>query len=301
MPEENKMHSTHPFGRGTAIFLLILLSLIWGTSFILIKQGLKIFSPDEVGSLRVTAACIFLLPFALTRLRELSKDDYFKLFVSGLMGIFIPAFLFAWAQTRLESSLAGILNTLSPLWTMILGALFFGQRFKGYAIVGIIISFGGAIILTLSRSAGTISGFNVYGLLIVIACALYGANLNWLKFKIHNLGSITITSVSLLLVGPLAATYLFGFTGFTSKLTEVPGAWKAFGFIVALALMSTAIANLIFTKLLKISTPLFASSVTYIMPIVAVMWGVLDGETLLIGHFIGMVAILGGVYLANRK
>ncbi len=283
------------------VVLLLLLSLIWGTSFILIKQGLKVFAPDEVGALRVTAACLFLLPFAVTRLRELSKEDYFKLFVSGLMGIFFPAFLFAWAQTRLESSLAGILNTLSPLWTMILGALLFKQRFTGYTIVGIIISFGGAIILTLSRSSGSINGFNMYGLLIVIACALYGANLNWLKFKIHNLGSITITSVALLLIGPLAAVYLFGFTGFTSKLVEVPGAWQAFGFVVVLALMSTAVANLIFTKLVKISTPLFASSVTYIMPIVAVIWGVLDGEQLLIGHFIGMIAILGGVYLANRK
>ncbi len=281
--------------------MLILLSLIWGTSFILIKQGLKIFAPDEVGALRVAAASLFLLPFALVRVRELNKDDYSKLFVSGLLGIFFPAFLFAWAQTRLESSLAGILNTLSPLWTMILGALFFGQRFKGYAIIGIIISFGGAIILTLSRSTGSVSSFNSYGLLIVIACALYGTNLNWLKFKVHNMGSMTITSVALLLVGPLAAFYLFGFTDFTSKLSDATGAWRAFGFVVLLALMSTAIANLIFAKLVKISTPLFASSVTYIMPIVAVMWGVLDGETLLIGHLIGMIAILGGVYLANRK
>ena len=281
--------------------MLILLSLIWGTSFILIKQGLKIFAPDEVGALRVAAASLFLLPFALVRVRELNKDDYSKLFVSGLLGIFFPAFLFAWAQTRLESSLAGILNTLSPLWTMILGALFFGQRFKGYAIIGIIISFGGAIILTLSRSTGSVSSFNSYGLLIVIACALYGTNLNWLKFKVHNMGSMTITSVALLLVGPLAAFYLFGFTDFTSKLSDATGAWRAFGFVVLLALMSTAIANLIFAKLVKISTPLFASSVTYIMPIVAVMWGVLDGETLLIGHLNGMIAILGGVYLANRK
>ena len=283
------------------VVLLLLLSLIWGTSFILIKQGLKVFAPDEVGALRVAAASLFLLPFALVRVRELNKDDYSKLFVSGLLGIFFPAFLFAWAQTRLESSLAGILNTLSPLWTMILGALFFGQRFKGYAIIGIIISFGGAIILTLSRSTGSVSSFNSYGLLIVIACALYGTNLNWLKFKVHNMGSMTITSVALLLVGPLAAFYLFGFTDFTSKLSDATGAWRAFGFVVLLALMSTAIANLIFAKLVKISTPLFASSVTYIMPIVAVMWGVLDGETLLIGHLIGMIAILGGVYLANRK
>lgn len=285
----------------TAIFLLIILSLIWGTSFILIKQGLKVFAPDVVGALRVTAASLFLLPLALPRLRQLKQGDHFKLLMSGLMGIFFPAFLFAWAQTQLNSSLAGILNTLSPLWTMIIGALFFTQRFRGAAIVGILISFTGTILLALSRSGNAITGFNLYALLIVAACALYGANLNWVKFKIHDLGSLTITSVSLLFIGPLAAVYLFVFTDFTTVLTTEPGAWKAFGFIALLALMSTAIANLLFVKLLGISTPLFASSVTYIMPIVAVMWGVIDGEKLVVGHFIGMAAILGGVYLANRK
>jgi drug/metabolite transporter (DMT)-like permease len=287
--------------RATSIILLIVLSLIWGTSFILIKQGLKVFSPDEVGALRVSAATIFLLPFALLRFKELTRADYFNLFISGMMGIFIPAFLFALAQTRLESSVAGILNTLSPVWVMILGAIFFHQRFKGYTLLGIVISFAGAVVLALSRSSSSISGFNIYALLIVLACALYGANLNWLKFRVHNINSITITSVALLLTGPFAMLYLFGLTDFTQKLAETPGAWKAFGYIAALALMSTAIANLLFTMLLKISTPLFASSVTYIMPIVAVMWGVLDGEQLFIGHFIGMIAILVGVYLANKK
>ena len=284
-----------------AVFLLITLSLIWGTSFILIKQGLKVFSPDVVGALRVTAASLFLLPLALPRLRELKQGDHFKLLVSGLMGIFFPAFLFAWAQTRLNSSLAGILNTLSPLWTMIMGALFFTQRFRGYAILGMIISFTGTILLALSRSGGSITGINIYALLIVAACALYGANLNWIKFKIHDLGSLTITSVSLLFIGPVAAIYLFGFSNFVETMVSKPGAWQAFGFISLLALMSTAIANLMFVKLLKISTPLFASSVTYIMPIVAVMWGVIDGENLMVGHFIGMASILGGVYLANKK
>ncbi len=286
---------------GLALILLLTLSLIWGTSFILIKQGLKVFSPDVLGALRVTAAAIFLLPLALPRLKELKPGDPFKLFMSGLMGIFIPAFLFAFAQTKLNSSLAGILNTLSPLWTMIIGAIFFTQRFRGYAIIGIIISFFGAVLLALSRSGGTITGFNVYALLIVAACALYGANLNWVKFKIQDLGSITITSVSLLFIGPLAALYLFCATDFTVVLTTNADAWKAFGFIVLLALMSTAVAGLLFNKLLRISSPLYTSSVTYIMPIVAVMWGVIDGEQLLMGHFIGMAAILGGVYLANRK
>ena len=285
----------------TSIFLLLILSLIWGTSFILIKQGLKVFAPDVVGALRVTAASLFLLPLAFPKLKELKQGDHFKILVSGLMGIFFPAFLFAWAQTQLNSSLAGILNTLSPLWTMIIGALFFTQRFRGFAILGIIISFTGTILLALSRSGGSITGFNMYALLIVAACALYGANLNWVKFKIHDLGSVAITSVSLLFIGPLGAAYLFLFTDFTTTLTTVPGAWKAFGFVVLLALMSTAVANLLFMKLVRISTPLFATSVTYIMPIVAVMWGVIDGEKLLPGHFLGMAAILGGVYLANKK
>ncbi len=285
----------------SALFLLIVLSLIWGTSFILIKQGLKAFSPDVVGALRVTAASIFLLPLALPRLKELKPGDPYKLLLSGLMGVFFPAFLFAFAQTKLNSSLAGILNTLSPLWTMMLGALFFTQRFRGYAVVGIILSFLGAVMLALSRSGGTITGFNVYALLIVAACALYGANLNWVKFKIHDLGSITITSISILFVGPIAAAYLFFFTDFTHTMATDPEAWKAFGFIVLLAFMSTAVAGLLFNKLLRISSPLYTSSVTYIMPIVAVMWGVIDGEKLLTGHFIGMAAILGGVYLANKK
>jgi drug/metabolite transporter (DMT)-like permease len=285
----------------SALILLLVLSLIWGTSFILIKQGLKVFAPDVVGALRVTAASIFLLPLALPRLKELKQGDTRKLFLSGLMGIFIPAFLFAFAQTKLNSSLAGILNTLSPLWTMILGAMFFTQRFRGHAILGIVLSFLGAIMLALSRSGGTITGFNLYALFIVVATILYGANLNWVKFKIHDLGSITITSISLLFIGPLAAAYLFLFTDFTNVLVNTPGAFKAFGFIVLLAFMSTAVAGLLFNKLLRISSPIYASSVTYIMPVVAVMWGVIDGEKLLPGHFVGMTAILGGVYLANRK
>ncbi len=285
----------------SALILLLILSLVWGTSFILIKQGLKAFSPDVLGALRVTAASIFLLPLAIPRLKELKPGDSYKLFISGLMGIFFPAFLFAFAQTKLNSSLAGILNTLSPLWTMILGAIFFTQRFRGYAILGIILSFLGAVMLALSRTGGAITGFNIYALLILMATALYGANLNWVKFKIHDLGSITITSISILFIGPISAVYLFFFTDFIDTMTHQPEAWKAFGFIVLLALMGTAIAGLLFNKLLRISSPLYASSVTYIMPIVAVMWGVIDGEKLLPGHFIGMAAILGGVYLANKK
>jgi drug/metabolite transporter (DMT)-like permease len=292
------MSDTH---RGAAILLLIVCTLIWGTSFILIKQGLKVFSPDELGAIRVTAASLFLLPPALLRLKELRTRQLGNLLLVGLMGIFIPAFLFAFAQTRMDSSIAGILNTLTPIFTMLIGAALFQQRFRGIAVVGIVLGFAGTFMLMLSRSEGKVEGINYYALLVVLACILYGTNLNFIKFKIADVSSLTITSVSLLLIGPLAGLYLFGYTDFLGKFSTHTGAWKAFGYIVLLGMMSTAIATFLFNRLVKISTPLFASSVTYLMPVVAVMWGVLDGERLYAGHYIGMAAIVGGVYLANRR
>ncbi|NJM24748.1 MAG: DMT family transporter [Bacteroidia bacterium] len=281
--------------------MLIILSLIWGTSFILIKQGLKVFAPDEVGALRVSSAALLLMPMAFAKLKELKSLHYGKLLLSGLLGIFIPAFLFALAQTRLDSSVTGIMNSLTPLFTMVIGALFYQQRFRGGSIIGIAIGMIGTVILSLSNSGGTMSGFNLYTLLIVTACICYGTNLNFIKFKIADLKALTITSVSLLLVGPLAIAYLFLFTDFTTKVQTVEGGWKAFGFIVLLGFMSTSVATILFNKLVKIATPLFASSVTYLIPLVAVVWGVLDGEHLNTLHYVGMAAIIGGVYLANRK
>jgi drug/metabolite transporter (DMT)-like permease len=274
--------------------------LIWGTSFILIKQGLKVFAPQEVATLRVTAAFLFLLPVALVRMKQLGKQDFQIVFVSGMLGIFLPAFLFSTAQTQMASSVAGILNTLSPLFTMLMGALFFSQRFKGMAIVGMIIGLIGTIILMSARSGGALYDINYYALLIVAACALYGTNVNWIKFRGQHISPLTLTSVSVLLIGPIAIVYLFGITDFTSKLDN-EGAWRAVGFIVLLGCMSTALATYLFTVLLKISTPLFASSVTYLMPLVSVGWGLLADEQLYGGHYIGMAAIIGGVWLANRK
>lgn len=287
--------------KNSSYLTLGVLTLIWGTSFILIKKGLVVFSPGEVASIRVAAASLFLLPLALTKLKGLKPSHYWKLFLSGMLGIFLPSFLFSAAQTKIDSSVAGIINCLTPIWTMIMGAMFFDLRFRKISIVGIIIGFGGTVLLVLSRSDGRLSGINLYALLIVLATAMYGINLNFVKFRIQDIRSLTITSVSVLLIGPLALIYLFGFTEFTTKLTTVDGAWKAMGFVVLLAVMSTAVATVLFNRLIKNTTPVFASSVTYLMPIVAVGWGLLDNEKLYIGHYFGMVAIIGGVYLANKK
>jgi len=285
----------------TAAILLIILAMIWGTSFILIKKGLVALTPSEVGSLRVVSAAFFLLPLALTRLKGLTLKDHGKLLTSGLLGILIPSFLFSMAQTRIESSIAGVMNSLTPIWTMMIGAVIFSQRFKGYAVLGTLLGFGGTIILIAANSDGGLGKFNAYALFIVLATVMYGSNLNIIKFKIEHLPSLTITAVSVLLIGPIALTYLLGFTDFVHRLETVEGAWKSTGFVVILGLMSTAVAVVLFNRLVKTHSPLFASSVTYLILIVAVMWGVLDGERLYFGHYIGMAAIIGGVYLANRK
>jgi drug/metabolite transporter (DMT)-like permease len=216
------------------------------------------------------------------------------------MGVFFPAFLFAAAQTHMNSSLAGILNTLTPIFTLLIGVFFFQQRFRSIAILGLLLGVAGTLMLILSLADGDVVGINFYALFVMIACVLYGTNLNFIKFKIADLGSLTITSVSLMLIGPLAIVYLFSATDFTGKLSSADGAWEAFGFIVLLGMMSTSLATFLFNQLVKISTPLFASSVTYLIPIVAVMWGLVDDEHLFVGQYVGMAAIVLGVYLANR-
>lgn len=284
-----------------AIILFIVLSLIWGTSFILIKQGLKVFGPEEVGAIRVAAAAFFLLPFAVVRIRELKSTHLGKLLVSGLLGVFFPSFLFALAQTKLPSSVTGIANSLTPIFTLIIGALVYGQRFKRESVIGILIGLAGTVVLISAKSNGGFGEVNAYLFLVILACTMYATNLNFVKYKIPDLQPMTITSVSIMLIGILAATFLLGFTDFINTLDTQPGAWKAFGFVCLLGLMSTAVAMFLFNHLVKLSTPLFTSSTTYVIPVVAVMWGLLDNEKLFLGHYIGMTAIIGGVYLANRK
>jgi drug/metabolite transporter (DMT)-like permease len=292
VPENNK---------GKAIFFLILLSLIWGTSFILMKRGLTVFSPGEVGSIRVVAASVILLPLALVKLKELKAMQLLKLFASGLMGIFFPAFLFALAQTQLESSVTGIMNSFTPICTLLIGVFVFAQPFRSQSLLGIIIGLAGTIILIFAKSGGYIGNINTYALLVVLACVLYGMNLNFVKYKITELKALTITSVSILLISPLALYYLLAHTDFVVKVSDLSQTGEALGYVILLGIMSTSLATIIFNYLVKISTPLFTSSVTYIIPIVAVMWGLLDGEQLVVWHFIGMITIIGGVYLANRK
>lgn len=278
-------------------FLLAILALIWGSSFILIKKGLLAFSATEVGALRIVSASAFLVPVAVPALRHLTARHFGLLFVIGLVGSLGPAFMFALAQTQLSSSVTGILNAVTPLNVLLIGAAFFHKTITRKEVIGLGIGFLGAVMLTLAGSEGF--GLNYYALLVVLATICYGFNLNIIKNYLGDLKPIVITGVSLLLVGPAAAVYLFGMSEFWTKAaTDI--AWWPMMAVVCLGVVGTAIALILFNQLVQIRTAVFASSVTYLIPIVAIGWGVLDNESLTYQHFIGMGAILGGVYVANR-
>ncbi len=280
--------------------LLLLLSLIWGSSFILIKKGLLIYSASEVGAIRIVSAYLFLIPLAVKSLKGLDYKQWLLLLTVGMFGSFLPAFLFAKAQTELPSSIAGILNALTPLFTMLVGAVLFSQKTNLRMFSGLVLGFFGCGILILSGSEGKIN-FNYYGLFVVLATIFYAANLNLIKFKLSDLPARTITSLSLFIVGPVASFHLLVNTEFLTKTVEIEGAYLALGALGLLGILGTAVALILFNQLVKITSPIFTSSVTYIIPLVAVVWGLMDGEQLFFGHYIGMGFIIFGVYLVNKR
>ncbi|MCX2740453.1 DMT family transporter [Pontibacter anaerobius] len=278
---------------------MVILALIWGTSFILIKKGLVVYSSDELGALRMVIACAALLPFAIKHMRKVEPGSWKFLLGSGLLGNFFPAFLFAYAETRLASGLAGVLNSLTALFTLLVGAIFFSQSITWMRMLGIIIGIVGTAVLIFSGNGSADLDNKYYGLYIVLATIFYGGSVNIIKHRLHGIKPIAISSLALLTVGPVSLVYLLS-TDFFYKLQHVPGAWEALMYIAILAVFSTAIALILFNKLIHISTTLFASSTTYLIPIVALMWGVLDGETIELWHYMGMVVILAGVFIVNR-
>lgn len=281
--------------------ILIILTLIWGSSFILIKRGLDAFSANEVGALRIVAAAVVMIPTAFRKLYTLKKQHFFWIFSVGFFGSLIPSFLFAIAETKLDSSIAGVLNALTPLFTVIVGIIFFHQYITKRIIIGLIIGFAGTMVLVSAGAEGFLANLNYYALFILLATLFYGFNVNIIKFKLSGVDAITLTSLSMLFVLPISLYYLLAHTPFVSTMSSHPLAWDSFFYVVLLGIMSTAVAMTMFNKLVQISSTIFASSVTYLIPIIAVVWGLLDNEVLLLQHYVGMLVILIGVYITNRK
>ncbi|RUO30865.1 EamA family transporter [Aliidiomarina sedimenti] len=279
---------------------LLLLALVWGSSFMLIKKGLLSYTPTEVAALRLAAAAAALAPFALWRLRTVKGKQWLVLLSVGMTGSLLPAFLFAFAQTQLDSGVTGTLNALTPLFTLIIGALLFSQWVSRRTIVGLGIGFAGTLLLVLVQGNGLVA-LNAYALFIVLATLCYGLNLNFIKNYLPNLSPVTITGVSLLMVLPVAVLYLAGPADVVNKLASGPQAWWSLLAVVTLGVIGTALALVLFNHLVQIASAIFASSVTYLIPIVAITLGVLDGELISIYQVAGMALILFGVWSANRQ
>ncbi|MCB0514824.1 MAG: DMT family transporter [Chitinophagales bacterium] len=281
-------------------FLLILLSVIWGSSFILIKKALVVFPPEQVAALRIFLAFAALLPVAGRGLRHLQRSNIKYAFVVGAVGSGIPAFLFATAQTHINSGTSGVLNSLTPLSTFVIGVLLFNTVFKWQKLLGVLIGLSGALTLILfsARSFGEQNLF--YSSLIVLATICYAISVNVVKKYCQNIPSATLTMASFSLVMPFAVIYLLFFSNFSSIIQQ-PNAPLALGYIAILAGVGTALANSLFFYLTQQTNALFASSVTYGMPLVALSWGFLDGEPLSIIHFVAFALIISGVYLIYQS
>lgn len=278
---------------------LSILSLIWGSSFILIKKGLIGLSALQLGSLRLIFSAIFLVFIGYKSVLSLSKSQWKYVALTALFGTFIPAYLFALAETEIDSSTTAILNSLTPLNTLILGILAFGIPFKRNQFIGICIGFLGSVLLVFNGAFNHPEQNYYYALLVVAASICYATNVNLVKKFLPTLSPLSITTGNfLVLLAP--AVLLLYFSGFFEKLhqSEVQ---TSMGYIAILGIVGTGIANILFFKLIQISSPVFATSVTYLIPIVAFFWGLLDHEILTPIQFIGAFIILLGVYLSSKK
>jgi drug/metabolite transporter (DMT)-like permease len=278
---------------------LILLALIWGSSFILIKKGLLGLTPMQVGSLRIIFAGIFLLLIGFKSLTKIPSYKWKYVVLTALFGTFIPAFLFAIAQTQIDSSISSILNSLTPMNTLLIGILAFGLQIKRSQILGICIGLIGSALLILNGAITHPNQNYYYAILVLIASLCYATNVNLIKKYLSDISPLSLSAgnFAVMLVPAIAILY---FTRISDTI-HLEITQTAILYVLILGVIGTGIANIIFFKLIQISSPVFATSVTYLIPVVAFFWGIQDHENINFIQIIGAIIILIGVYLASKK
>lgn len=278
---------------------LFFLSLIWGSSFILIKKGLVGLTPFQLGSLRMIFAAVFLLAIGFKSLKNIKQHQWKYIAVTAMMGTFFPAFLFSIAQTQIDSSISAVLNSLTPLAALVLGALVFGLNFQRRQIFGVTIGLFGSVLLILSGAVNHPGQNYWFATLAVCGAICYAVNVNLIKKYLSDVNplSITVGNFAVLLVPALIILFTTNF----HEVAHLPNVKTSMLFISVLAVFGTCVANVLYFKLIQISSPIFASSVTYMLPIVACFWGILDGESLTLVQALGAFIVLIGIYLSAKK
>ena len=279
---------------------LLLLSLVWGSSFILIKKGLLAFTPMQVASLRIGIAGLAFLPFFIYNFKKIDWSKTRELLIVGFAGSAFPALLFSIAQTEVSSSVAGVLNSLTPLFVLIQGVLFYGLVLTKEKLIGVILGFLGASFLILFGKSIASDGNQWYGLFLVMATFCYALSVNTVQKHFQNISAINLSAAAYCLVAPLGLIYLY-FTDFVEVVQTHEHGMTSLGAITILSLASTVIASIIFFRLVQMTSALFASMVAYLIPLVALGFGFFDGEQVTIYHFIGMAMILFGVYITKKE
>ena len=284
-----------------SILILLILSLIWGSSFILIKKSLVAFDWSQVAALRMSVTMICFLPFVVSNIKKVkSRKVFIGILLMALFGNALPAFLYPIAQTQLDSSLAGILNASTPIFTLLIGAILFNVLPTRNKIIGVILGIIGASLLVLYCQEHMAGANNLYGLFVVAATICYGISGNAIKEYLQDVSPMTTSSVAFIIVGPLGLGYLFT-TDFLEVMQTNENAWMSLASVSALAFFSTAIGTLLYVRLVQMTSAVFSSMVSYLAPIVAITFGFLDGEIITSWHFIGIILILSGIYLARNK
>jgi drug/metabolite transporter (DMT)-like permease len=286
----------------TSWIILITLAIVWGSSFILMKRGMEVFSSDEVGGLRIAIAFLFLIPLHFQKDRKLDlKKNWRGFVIMGVFGNLVPAFLFTAAETQISSSLAGMLNALTPLFTIMVAVIWFKDKFRTLQVIGIASGLIGAALLLFFNEGKEASKDIMFSLLVVAATLCYAISVNGIKHYLQGVNSITATLGAFTITGPIALGYLLLNTDFINDLKINNLALKSLGYVGILAIVGTALSVIIFNVLIKQAGALFASTCTYLIPVVAIIWGILDGEPVNLVQIGGIGVIILSVYLINRR
>lgn len=284
--------------RRNQFFVLFFLSLIWGSSFILIKKSLLTFDAYQIGALRIAIAALALLPFSIKHLKSLKEVKWYYFFLAGLLGNGLPAILFSLAQTQISSSLSGFTNSLTPLFALLIGYFLFNQVFNLNKIKGILIGLTGASLLIIGKDLSLGAKDIFYWGFAVLGSLCYGFSVNIIKNKLQQVDPMAVTSIAFLLLLPFAFFILC--LGDLSASIQSPVLASSILSVIFLGLVGTAFSVHLFNRLIKHTTAVFAASTTYIIPVFAMFWGLFDAESVSILQISGIGLILFGVYLTNK-